>query len=304
MFRKPPVLKPNDTIRIIAPAKAIEKDKVLAAVSLLTSSGYNVEISSHCMGKYNYFSGTLSERLEDMQSALNDPSVKAILCARGGYGSIQLVDKLDWTLFDQNPKWIIGFSDITVFHQRLSKQGIRSIHGTMPLNFETNSDYALASLFDILSSGKQPEIEAPSNPMNIPGKATGTLSGGNASIVYSMLGTNDQPDYSDAILFLEDLSEQLYHMDRIFHSLKKAGVLQQINGLIIGGMTDMKETRDGFGQSLEDIIHHHIKDLGIPLAFEFPAGHIDDNRALLLGENVELIVSETNTRLLSQHNQL
>jgi muramoyltetrapeptide carboxypeptidase len=119
-----------------------------------------------------------------------------------------------------------------------------------------------------------------------------------------MLGTNDQPDYSGTILFLEDLSEQLYHMDRIFHSLKKAGVLQQINGLIIGGMTDMKDTQDGFGQSLEEIIQHHVLDLGIPLAFEFPAGHIDDNRALLFGENVELIVSETNTRLVSQHNQL
>jgi muramoyltetrapeptide carboxypeptidase len=302
MFRKPELLKAKDIIRIISPAKAIEPEVIEFAVNKLRELGFEVQISTHCSGKYNYFSGTLNERLSDMQDALDAPDVKAILCARGGYGSVQLVDKLNWERFDQNPKWIIGFSDITVFHQRLAKAGIESIHATMPLNFKENSSESLETLVNSLMSGYQSTIEAIPQPLNIEGEAKGILIGGNASIVYSTLGTNDQPDYSGKILFLEDLSEQLYHIDRIFHSLKKSGVLGEINGLIIGGMTDMKDTQDGFGQSLEEIIHHHVAHYRIPLAFQFPAGHIEDNRALIFGDLVTLSVQSETVVLSSENN--
>lgn len=299
MYTMPKNICPGDTIRIVAPAKSISYELVSAAATLLINNGFNVQISEHCCGEYNYFSGNLNERLQDFQDAIDDPSIKAILCARGGYGSVQLVDKLNWSRFLAKPKWIIGFSDITVFHQRLSCMQIASIHGTMPLNFQENTSEAISTLLCAMKEGRQPTIQVDSNSANCFGTAQGVLIGGNASIVYSLLGTNDQPDYSGTILFLEDLAEQLYHIDRIFYSLKKANVLSQINGLLIGGMTDMKDTMVPYGESLEAIILNHVRELNIPVAFGFPAGHINDNRALVFGDLVDLHVSSSGVQLSS-----
>jgi len=299
MYRLPDRLDKGATIRIVAPAKAIEEKYVVFARETLEKIGFSVQIADHCLGQYHYFSGSVSERLNDFQQALNDPSVDAILCARGGYGSVQIVDKLDWSVFMEKPKWIIGFSDITVFHQRLATMRIGSIHATMPLNFNENSPEAIETLSFSLMNGKQSSVSIPGSAKNKSGETEGILLGGNASIVYSMLGTNDHPDYKGSILFLEDLAEQLYHIDRIFHALEKSGVLKQINGLIIGGMTDMKDTVVPFGQTLEEIILNHVTHYQIPVVFNFPAGHIDDNRALVFGDQVKLTVTPEKCTLQS-----
>jgi len=290
-------LKPGDLIEILAPAKSIEKTHVEAAVKTLEKMGFNVRVSEHCLGRYNYFSGTISERLLDFQKAIDDDEVKAILCARGGYGCIQLVDKLQWANMLRHPKWIIGFSDVTVFHQKLGSMGLKSIHGTMPLNFSKNSMESLSTLNDALT-GKTYTIKAKHTKHNRLGSANATLRGGNLSILYSLLGTDDCVDYTDTILFVEDLSEQIYHLDRMFYALAKAGILNRIKGLIIGGMKDMKDTAIPFGMSYEDVILSHFDYRKIPICFSFPAGHINDNRTLVIGSEVELNVNSTGSELL------
>lgn len=291
MIQGPPSLTKGDLIVIVAPAKAIEATHVHFAQNFLQNAGFRVEISPNCLGSYHYFSGTVTERLNDFQWALDHREAKAILCARGGYGCVHLVDDLDWSGFQKQPKWIIGFSDITVFHQRVHLLGIGSIHGSMPLNFSENSPAALSTLLQALS-GSSYSISAPTHPLNIPGKTSGEIIGGNLSILYALLGTNDQIDYQNKILFIEDVGEHLYAIDRMFYALKKAGVLSSIAGLVVGGMTDMKDTAVPFGKNLEEIIHDHIKAHNIPLCFGFPAGHISDNQAIRFGDVVNFNVNK------------
>lgn len=283
-------LRTGDLIALVAPAKAIEAPLVAHAQAFFESKGFRVKVGRHCTGQFHYFSGTDEERRMDFQEAIDDPEVKAIVCARGGYGCIRILDRINWAGMLRDPKWLVGFSDVTVFHQRMQLYNLQSIHATMPLNFQENSEPALASLIDALQ-GKSTDISIPSNPHNKHGKASGRLLGGNFSILYSLLGTDDQPDYRDSILFIEDLAEQLYHIDRMFFAFAKAGILGQIKGLIVGGMTDMKDTAVPFGQTLHEIILSHFELTNIPVAFGFPAGHIPDNRALVFGTEVELEVA-------------
>lgn len=286
----PEKLSVGDLITIVAPAKAIESEHVAFAQKTMEDAGFRVVISALCLGQNHYFSGTEDERLEDLQQALNDPQVKAILCARGGYGCVQIVDRLDWTAFQKQPKWIIGFSDITVLHQRLQCMGIASIHGTMPLNFKENSEEAIATLLNAIR--QEPFVVSAASEWNISGRAMGTLIGGNLSILYSLIGTNDQPDYTNALLFIEEVGEPLYAIDRMFHSFRKAGILDQISGLIVGGMTSMGDSNPGYGSTYQEIILTHTAHRNIPVCFNFPAGHINDNRALILGSDAELNVSQ------------
>ena len=251
-------LQKGDLIEILAPAKAIEEAHVVFAKSFLEGKGFKVRISENCLGEDNYFSGSISERLSDFQNAVDDPEVKAIVCARGGYGCVQLVDKIQWANSLRYPKWIVGFSDVTVFHQRIGIMGMESIHGSMPLNFKKNSSDALQTLVHALT-GNSYSIKVPSNSKNNLGEAKGRILGGNLSILYSLLGTNDGIDYSNSILFIEDLAEQIYHIDRMFYAFNKAGVLDQIKGLVVGGMTDLKDTATPFGMSYEDVILSHFE---------------------------------------------
>lgn len=283
----PAFLKPGDLISIVAPAKAIEPHLVDQAREFFQSHGFRVRIGKHCKGSHHYFSGTDEERTADFQEAIDDPEVKAIICARGGYGCIRILDRLNWAAMLRDPKWITGFSDVTVLHQRMQRFGLPSIHATMPLNFAENTPEALESMLDALQGTPVP-VNIPASPQNKNGKARGVLLGGNFSILYSLLGTDDQPDYTDCILFIEDLAEQLYHIDRMFYALAKAGILDRINGLIVGGMTGMKDTAVPFGQNLEEIVLSHFQYRNIPVVFNFPAGHIEDNRALVFGREIEL----------------
>jgi muramoyltetrapeptide carboxypeptidase len=286
---QPTPLKKGDLIYITAPAKAIEASYVIYAKSYLENLGYRIEIAQHCLGTYNYLSGTDAERAADLQTGINHPEAKAILCARGGYGCVRIVDQLQWANMLREPKWLIGFSDITVFHHRLFKLGIQSIHGTMPLNFEKNSPEALQTLVEAITGNQKP-LTWNANANNRTGKANGKLIGGNLSILYSLIATSDAYFFEGNILFLEDLAEHYYHLDRMFFSLRKSGILDRISGLIIGGMTDMEDTTIPFGMTTEEIVLQHFQFRKIPIAFDIPSGHIDDNRALIVGAEVELVV--------------
>ena len=291
-----PPLKKGDLIYITAPAKAIEKEYVLYSKAFFEKHGFRVLLSEHCLGTNNYFSGTDDERLADLQFGIDNPEIKAIVCARGGYGCIRIVDRIQWASMLREPKWLVGYSDITIFHQRLQRFELQSIHGTMPFNFEKNSPEALETLLAAMK-GEEYSITCSGHKLNQLGTVKGKLVGGNLSILYSLLGTDDQIDYSNTILFIEDLSEHLYHIDRMLFAFEKAGVFNKIKGLIVGGMTDLKDTDTPFGETIEEIILHHFKYRKIPIAFNFPAGHIDDNRALKLGSFSELIVDDLKTTL-------
>jgi muramoyltetrapeptide carboxypeptidase len=289
-------LRPGDLIAIVSPAKAADEESIKKAQILIETRGFKAVIGKHALGRHHYFAGTDFERLDDMQEALDNPAVKAIFCARGGYGSIRIVDYINWAGFIRNPKWLVGFSDITVFHQRIQRFGLSSIHGSMPFNFEKNSKEAIDTLFHAME-GEKYAISAPFHLNNKIGEATGKLIGGNLSIVYSLVGTDDQPDYNNSILFLEDIGEHLYQIDRMFYALRKAGIFNKINGLIIGGMTDLEDTDVPFGHSIEEIISSHFQYTKIPIAFHFPSGHIDDNRAIILGQHCKLVVTNDSSKL-------
>jgi muramoyltetrapeptide carboxypeptidase len=292
----PQPLASGDLIYITAPAKAIEKEHVDFAVAFFENAGFRVLVSKNCLGQHHYFSGTDEERLEDLQYGIDHPEVKAIVCARGGYGCVRIIDRIQWASMLREPKWMVGFSDVTVFHQHLQRFNLPSIHGSMVLNFKDNSHEALNTLLMALK-GESFSVAATSN-FNKSGSAEGTIVGGNLSIVYSLIGTNNQPDYSDKILFVEDLAEHLYHIDRMFYALNKSGILDKISGLVVGGMTELEDTATPFGMSVEEIILAHFQYRNIPIAFGFPAGHLNDNRALILGKKVRFNVEGTTSELL------
>lgn len=299
---QPPVLNPGDLIYITAPAKLMDAQAVTYAKKHLEENGFKVLISKNCLGKHHYFSGTDEERLSDLQFGIDHPDVRAILCARGGYGSIRLVDRINWANMLREPKWLIGFSDITVFHHRLNSIGVQSIHGSMPINFEKNTDEALKTLLGTITGNFTPFVEAP-NKSNKAGIAIGNLIGGNLSIVYSMLGTTDQYDFEDAILFLEDVGEHYYQVERMIFALGKAGVFEKIKGLIIGGMTELEDTDPPLGCSIEEIILEQLRFSNMPVIFNFPTGHINDNRALVIGKHIKISVNENKT-IVSYSDQL
>lgn len=292
----PPFLTPGSTVYLTAPAKAIEESTVYAAKEILESWGLNVEIAEHCLGRYHYFSGTDQERLADFQKGLDAPEVAAILCARGGYGCVRLIEQLSWDCFRQRPKWVIGFSDVTLFHQKIQQEKFQSIHGIMPLGFTTGSESALSSLKSALF-GKPFALTGPEHPLNQLGECSGVLIGGNMTLVYSQLGTPLCCDFQDKILFLEDVGEHLYKIDRMLYALRLSGAFQKIKGLILGGFTEMEDTDVPFGKTLEELVVEQVGDLNIPVAFGFPAGHIDDNQALVLGKTVKLTVTDQGASL-------
>lgn len=293
---KIPYLTKGDLIYITAPAKAVEQNYIDYAVQFLEKEGYKVMVSKYCANRYHYFSGTDAERAEDFQVGIDHPKVKAILCARGGYGSVRILDRIQWASQIQHPKWIIGFSDITYFHQKMQKFGLPSLHATMPLNFETNTEEALQTLLTALEKPKY-EIVSQFHHYNKKGQAQGELIGGNLSILYGLLGTDDHIDFKNKILFIEDLGEHLYQIDRMLYAFRKAGAFEKINGLIVGGMTQLEDTDIPFGMNIQEIILDHFQFRNIPIAFDFPAGHINDNRALRLGVQINLEVNDSQTVL-------
>lgn len=286
----PPYLQKGDTIAIVATARKISMEELQPAIDIITNWGLKVVLGKNIFCIDNQFAGTDEERTSDMQWALNDTNIKAIICARGGYGTVRIIDKLDFTTFTKHPKWIIGYSDITVLHQNINQNfGIASLHATMPINFTKNEE-ATESLRKALF-GDELNYTIPAHALNRGGETSGELIGGNLSLIYALCGSKSDIDTKGKILFIEDLDEYLYHIDRMMMNLKRSGKLQHLAGLIVGGMSDMKDNTVPFGKTAEEIILDAVKEYDFPVCFDFPAGHIDRNLALVMGKRIELVVS-------------
>jgi len=228
---------------------------------------------------------------------INDNSIKAILCTRGGYGTARIIDLIDFTNLFKYPKWIIGYSDITVLHTHINKLGLASLHATMPINFNTNTSNALKSMHSCLFKQQQ-QITSPAYYLNKNGYVNAEIVGGNLSVIYSLLGSKSDIDTVGKILFLEDLDEYLYHIDRMVLNLKRNNKFSQLKGLIVGAMEDMHDNTISFGKSVNEIIYEHTSDYNFPICFNFPAGHISNNTSLILGKNSELEINNNNVNLL------
>lgn len=289
----PPFLKKGDKIAIVASARKISMQELQPAIDIFKSWGLEVVLSKNLLGSDNQYSGTDAERTQDLQDALDDNTIKAIISARGGYGTIRIVDKINFTKFRLQPKWVIGYSDITVLHSHIHNFGIETLHATMPINFLVNTE-AVETMRKTLF-GEKLKYEIEKHPLNREGFAEAQLVGGNLSLLYALTGSNSSLHTKGKILFIEDLDEYLYHMDRMMVSLKRSGKLSDLAGLIVGGMTDMKDNQIPFGKTAEEIIMDAVKEYKYPVCFNFPAGHIDKNLAVVLGRTVRLIVGEKET---------
>ena len=287
----PEYLHKGDRIRIVAPAGKVTREKVLPGIALLQEAGYEVVIGNHVFDRYFQYAGTDHHRLADFQEALNDPQARAIICARGGYGSVRIADKLDFSPLITHPKWIAGFSDVTLFHLVMNKLGIASVHGAMPAFYlenkkPTKSFYSLLEALTLGSS--KAEIEA--HELNRPGSCSGELVGGNLSLICSLQGSPWQLDTKGKILFLEDVSEYLYHLDRMMHNLRLSGLLKNLSGLVLGGFSEMKDNDSPFGKTACGIILEAVQEYDFPVCFDFPAGHIPKNLSLIMGAQYSLEV--------------
>lgn len=288
---QPPYLKKGDKVAITCPAKKLPKP-MDDAIKLLQSWGLEVVIGETVNASYHQFAGDDDLRARDMQQFIDDDSIKAIFAARGGYGTIRMIDKVDFSRLITNPKWLIGFSDITLLHAHLfSNYGLQSIHGQMPINIPDASSTSLTSLKKALF-GQEVSYHFNSHSENKIGEGVGVVIGGNLSLLISALGSISDPDYDGKILFIEDVSEYLYAVDRMMHTLKRANKLKNLAGIMVGGFTDIKDNDIPFGQTTAQIILDVVKEYDYPVCFNFPAGHIPNNHAIVLGKTLSLSVKE------------
>jgi muramoyltetrapeptide carboxypeptidase len=277
-------------------------EKAATALQILELWGYRIRKGATFGHQFNYFSGTDEQRRNDLQEMLDDPEVKAILCARGGYGLTRIIDDLDFTSFAANPKWIIGYSDITVLHSHIySRYGISSLHAPMASAFNDGGAETpyVQSLRDALS-GVSASYACEAHSFNRRGVATGPLLGGNLSLLAHLCGTPSAMNTTGAILFIEDIGEYIYNIDRMLYQLKRSGFLEHLNGVIVGGFTEMKDTAIPFGSSIEEVIRNVFSTYQYPVCFNFPVSHTERNYALKIGVDYTLSVSETGVLLLEQ----
>ena len=284
-------LQPGSTIALVSTARFIDVEALAFAKNKISAWGYITFEAANITKAVNQFAGTDDDRNKAFQDALDNPAVDAIWFVRGGYGSLRSFEAIDFTHFAKNPKLLIGYSDITVWHSVLNKIGITTLHATMPISFKTNTLACLQETKNVLA-GEKYTYTAPAHPLNIKGMVKAKVLGGNLSMLYSLTGTEVLPSYEGAILFLEDLDEYLYHIDRMMQNLKYSGILSKIKGVVIGGMSDMKDNTIPFGKTAEEIIAETIRPYNIPLAFNFSIGHINENMPLLLGAEHSLEIRE------------
>ena len=280
-MKTPDYLKKGSKIALVAPARKISREEIAVAVKWIAEKGFVAVYDDRLFAEYHQLAGDDDFRAGVLQYYLDRDDIDAILCARGGYGTIRIVDKLDFTKFGKHPKWIIGYSDVTVLHAKMQQLGYQSIHGTMAINFENNTEEALESLYEALI-GTRDNVETHGRASlqsfdNVP------IVGGNLSVLYSMLGSDLFPVTDGKILFIEDLDEYLYHIDRMMMALKRAGKLSNLKALLVGAFTDMHDNAIPFGMTAKEIIYEKVKEYGYPVIWDFPAGHIDNNLAIVLG---------------------
>lgn len=288
----PKPLNKGDKIGLISTARKISRQELDFSVSLIKEWGYKVVFSEYLFEQDNQFSGTEEQRTSDLQQMINDPKIKAILCVRGGYGTVKIIDKIDFSSLQKTPKWIMGYSDVTVLHSHLHQLSIASLHCSMPINFESNSPLSLSSIQNTLK-GEPISYETESHPLNIKGKSKAQIVGGNLSILYSLCASPSDLDTDGKILFLEDLDEYLYHIDRMITNLKRNNKLSKLAGLIVGGMTKMHDNEVPFGKNATQIILDAVKEYDYPVCFDFPAGHVKNNVCLKFGVEAKLEVDHT-----------
>lgn len=293
---------PVSTIGICAPARKVTPDELQPGVDFLRAQGFQIKYSDNLFGSFHQFSGNDAERAADIMQLLHDAEVDAILAARGGYGCVRIIEQIDFSSLAVRPKLFIGYSDLTVFHQHLYRHyQLPSLHAQMVFGLleERSTAESMHQLIRVLK-GEAPAYNVEAHPLNRAGRAEGILTGGNLSVLYSIAGSNSEVDMKGKMLFLEDLDEYLYHIDRMMMQLKRAGKLAQLSGLIIGGMSDMKDNAVPFGKSAEEIIREAVEEYDYPVLFGFPAGHIRNNHPLCLGLEHELTVGPVNNLILRQ----
>lgn len=288
----PPYLKKGDTVAIVCTARKFSPEDAKPAIDLLESWGLKVKLGSTIGLDSCQLGGTDNERAADFQEQLDNDNVKAIWCARGGYGTVRIIDKIDFSKFKKKPKWVMGFSDVTVLHSHINTLGIATLHSIMPFTVPKAPNEVKQTFHDAIF-GKEIKYIIPSKSYDIKGKASGELVGGNISILYSLLGSKSSIDTKGKILFIEDLDEYLYHIDRMMYNLKRNGYFEGLKGIIVGSMADMHDNEIPFGQNEVQIITAIAQEYNIPIAFEFPAGHQKDNRALKLGSQVDFEVNDS-----------
>ena len=294
----PPFLTRGDVVGIVAPARKVSASELKPAIEFLEMNGFRVALGKNIFAKDNQFAGTDEQRAADFQTFLDDPDIKAILCARGGYGSVRIIDRLDFSGFVQSPKWICGYSDVTVFHSHLHQFGYATLHGTMPINIKEEDFYSPSNTSLVRGlTGKSLAYTVPAQPLNRTGEAHGVMVGGNLSILYSLLASSSDINTDGKILFIEDLDEYLYHIDRMMMARKRSGKLAKLAGLVVGGMSDMNDNAISFGHTAEEIIARVTEEYDYPVCYGFPAGHIEENMALRLGTEAVLAVTERQTIL-------
>jgi muramoyltetrapeptide carboxypeptidase len=289
-MKKIPFLHQGSRIGIVAPARRVTPEEMQYAIDWLKEHGFEPVYDDRLFAEHYIFSGDDNSRAAVFQEYLDNDQIEAIWFARGGYGSIRIIDKLDFTQFLQHPKWLMGFSDTTVIHGKLSRLGVPSLHSPMPFYFANKTPEAKQSLLDALT-GKSIRYEIPSHPLNRVGEIEGEIVGGNLSVLHSMIGSNTFPEVESKILFIEDVDEYIYHIDRMMHALKRAGKLDNLKGLIVGGLTQIHDNTHPFGQSVEEVIAEVVSEYDYPVCFGFPAGHFDDNRALVFGQKTTIEIT-------------
>lgn len=295
MITIPFYLKKGDLVLVIATARKRSKETVQPAIDILKNWGLKVETGKHVFNEHHQFAGTDEERAEDLQWAINHTNAKAIIVTGGGYGTIRIIDRVNFNSFKKFPKWFVGFSDVTVIHSRLHTLNIASIHATMAFQF-TKDKSATESLRKALF-GQKVIYPVKPNVLNRTGTAEAEVVGGNLSLLYAVSGSEDDISLKNKILFIEDLDEQLYHIDRMMLQLKRSGKLKNLRALIVGGMSDMKDNAVPYGKGAEDIILDAVKEYKYPVCFDFPAGHIKENHALYLGRKAKLVISKSKVSL-------
>ncbi len=290
-MKTPPYLKKGDTVAIVAPAGVLlNRESVInSAKELLMSWGLKVVYGKKMFCKANHFAGTDEERAKDFQEALDNSEIKAIWCARGGYGSVRIIDRLDFTAFKKNPKWMIGYSDITVFHNHVHNLGVETIHAMMASSLQdapAGIPYTISSFKKALF-GEQLTYTIPSSNYNRVGEVEGQLVGGNLAILTSMLGSESQISTENKILFIEEIGEYAYAIDRMLQSLQRAKYFTNVKGIIVGNISRVTQNATSWGSTIEELILKAIPS-PIPVLFDFPAGHEPDNRALIMGREIQL----------------
>jgi muramoyltetrapeptide carboxypeptidase len=294
----PPKLVSGDCIGIVSTARKIQTDELVPFLELLEKWDLNYVLGDSIDASSNQFAGDTELRIRDFQQMLNNPEIKAIWCARGGYGTVQIIDHLDFSVFIKNPKWIIGYSDITVLHSHIHNFGIETLHANMAIEIDTKSEETRSSIKNVLFGIPHSiSIASEENNLNKNGKARGSLVGGNLSVLYSIIGSPSAINTEGKILFIEDLDEMVYHIDRMMQNLKRNGLLEHLSGLIVGGMSEMRDNTIPYGKTAEEIISEVVNDYDFPVCFNFPTGHIQDNRALIMGRNIEFIVDSQQVKV-------